>query len=91
MEEVRKGRKTGVSKQGTLDSLITKSGLVGPQAFTRENLLHVVTQFVTVDDQVRLTVKMCRIYLTGPPVACSYEQSDVPKLFGCDAAKINVI
>jgi len=57
MEEARtrdKNRK--VSKQGTLDLTVTK--LVGPQVFTRQNLLHAVTQFVTVDDQVRYRVKV---------------------------------
>jgi len=39
--------------QATLDSVVTKA--VGPQVFTWANLLHMVTQFVTVDDQVRLT------------------------------------
>jgi hypothetical protein len=42
-----------VPRQGTLDSSVAK--LVGSQVFTRENLLHMVTQFVTVNDQVRLT------------------------------------
>jgi hypothetical protein len=41
--------------QATLDLAVTK--LVGPQVFTRKNLLHVVTQFVTVDNQVRLIVE----------------------------------
>jgi hypothetical protein len=54
MEEAQSGRTRKVAKQGTLDTLVMKS--VGPQVFTHENLLHVVTQFVTVDDQVRLTV-----------------------------------
>jgi hypothetical protein len=45
-----------VSKQGTLDLTVTK--LVGPQVFTCQNLLHAVTQFVTVDDQVRYRVKV---------------------------------
>jgi hypothetical protein len=41
--------------QGTLDSAVIK--LMGPQVFSCENLLYVVTQFITVDDQVRLTVQ----------------------------------
>ena len=51
MEEARRHKK--VPRQGTLDSSVTR--LVGPQVFTHENLLHMVTQFVTIDDQVRLT------------------------------------
>jgi hypothetical protein len=30
---------------------------MGPQVFSRENLLHMATQFITIDDQVRLTVQ----------------------------------
>ena len=41
--------------QATLDSAVTK--LVGPQVFTCKNLLYVVTQFVTIDNQVRLIVE----------------------------------
>jgi len=37
--------------QVILDSAVTK--LVEPLVFTQENLLHVVTQFITVDNQVR--------------------------------------
>ena len=50
-EEQRRKKAPG---QGTLDFVVMK--LVGPQVFTRENLLHAVTQFVTINDQVRLTV-----------------------------------
>jgi len=52
MEEEQRCKKA--PGQGMLDSLVMK--LVGPQVCTHENLLHVVTQFVTVDDQVRLVV-----------------------------------
>ena len=41
-------------KQGTLDALVSKTA--GLLVFNREDLLHAVTQFITVDDQVRLTV-----------------------------------
>ena len=44
------------TKQGTLDPVVVK--LVGPQGFTRESLLHVVTQFITINDQVRLTFEV---------------------------------
>lgn len=53
MEEARQGNKS--SKQGTLAQLMKTS--TGPTTFTRENLLHMVTQFITVDDQVRLTIE----------------------------------
>jgi len=43
------------AKQGTLDLMVTK--VVGPQVFTHENLIHATTQFITVDDQVRLTIE----------------------------------
>ena len=42
-------RSTG-TKQATLDPVVVK--MVGPQGFTRANLLHAVTQFITVDNQV---------------------------------------
>jgi hypothetical protein len=45
----------GTTRQATLDLMVTT--FVEPQAFTRENLLHAITQFVTVDDQVRLKLK----------------------------------
>jgi hypothetical protein len=48
MEESRIGEKPG-PKQRTL-GLVTKDG--APLSFTHDNLLHVVTQFVAVDDQV---------------------------------------
>jgi len=44
------------TKQGTLDPVVVK--LVGPQGFTQESLLHVVTQFITINDQVRLTFEV---------------------------------
>jgi len=37
---------------------VKKSTELEPITFTRENLLHMVTQFVAVDDQVRLIVEM---------------------------------
>jgi hypothetical protein len=40
-----------VAMQGTLDGLLVEAPVV--PVFTRENLLHSVTQFVAVDDQVR--------------------------------------
>lgn len=49
MEDERKGKK--VETQGTLDGFVEKP--VGPIVYTRENILHAVTQFVAVDDQVR--------------------------------------
>ena len=52
MEEAWKGTK---SKQGTLDLLVKK--MAGPQVFTHINLLHTVTQFVAVNDQVRLMIR----------------------------------
>ena len=48
MEDERKGKK--VETQGTLDGFVEKP--VGPIVYTRENILHVVTQFIAVDDQV---------------------------------------
>ena len=53
IEEERRGKKVGT--QGTLDLLVGKP--MKPLVFTRENVRHVVTQFVAVDDQVRLTVR----------------------------------
>lgn len=47
MEESWREKKPG-PKQRTLDFI--KEG--APRLFTRENLLHAVTQFVAVDDQV---------------------------------------
>lgn len=48
-EDEKKGVKRG--KQGTLDKLMKKSE--APVVFTCENALHLVTQFVAVDDQVK--------------------------------------
>jgi hypothetical protein len=48
MEDERMGKKAG--RQETLDGFVGKAA--GPIAYTRENVLHVVTQFVAVDDQV---------------------------------------
>jgi hypothetical protein len=60
IEDERMGKKVGT--QGTLDGLLKKPK--GPLVFTRENLLHVVTQFVAVDDQVRLTIRDKKSYHT---------------------------
>ena len=49
MEEEKKGKK--VAMQGTLDGLLVETPIV--PVFTRENVLHTVTQFVAVDDQVK--------------------------------------
>jgi len=69
-------------KQGTLDLLVKKpKGLI---VFTRENLLHAMTQFVAVNDQVRLTLTFFQISPYYEPVACSRKQDNVLKLFGCD-------
>ena len=51
MEDEKNGKK--VTRQGTLDGLLTTSVAPVMPVFTRENLLHMVTQFVAVDDQVR--------------------------------------
>jgi len=51
-EPQKLGKGTG---QATLDLMVTK--LVEPQVFAREKLLHAVTQFITVDNQVRLTAQ----------------------------------
>lgn len=40
--------------QGTLDGLFGDKASIAP-VFTRENVLHAVTQFVAVDDQVSET------------------------------------
>src|SRR5712671_4665185 len=53
MEEGQKDKDLK-DKQQTLDGSIMK--LLGSQVFTHKNLLHVVTQFVAIDDQVRLTI-----------------------------------
>ena len=50
-EAEKKGK---VVTQGTLDgSLIGMSAPEAPLVFTHKNLLHAVTQFIAVDDQVR--------------------------------------
>jgi len=55
--KAKESQKHGTStKQGTLDLVVVK--LVGPQGFSQENLLHVVTQFITIDNQVRLTFEV---------------------------------
>ena len=48
MEDERKGKK--VEMQGTLDGFVEQP--VGPIVYMCENILHAVTQFVAVDDQV---------------------------------------
>jgi len=48
MEEERMGK--DVARQGTLDGFVGKE--VGPVVYMHENTLHMVTQFVAVDDQV---------------------------------------
>ncbi|KAF8236928.1 hypothetical protein L208DRAFT_1217724, partial [Tricholoma matsutake] len=47
MEEERRGKKVG--RQGTLHGFVRKQ--VGPIVYMHENVLHVVTQFVAVDNQ----------------------------------------
>jgi hypothetical protein len=49
MEEAKKGKKA--VKQGTLDGTLVEAPTI--PVFTRENVLHMVTQYVAVDDQVR--------------------------------------
>ena len=54
MEEEKKGKKVvSLAMQGTLDGLLISNVAPVVPVFTRENLLHAVTQFVAVDDQVR--------------------------------------
>ena len=53
-EERRGGKKGGLMTQGTLDgSLVERSEKPVPLVFMHENVLHAVTQFIAVDDQVR--------------------------------------
>jgi hypothetical protein len=49
MQDEKRGIKT--ERQGTLDGLLIKK--TEPLVFSRENVLHSVTQFVAVDDQVK--------------------------------------
>ena len=52
-EEKRGGKKGGLMTQGTLDgSLVERSEKLVPLVFTCENVLHAVTQFIAVNDQV---------------------------------------
>lgn len=51
MEEEKRGKKGPVANQGTLDGMLVET--LNSPVFTRENVLHKVTQFVAVDDQVR--------------------------------------
>jgi len=87
MEEARQGDKS--STQGTLDKVMKTS--TGPTTFTRENLLHMVTQFITVDDQVRLTIETTlKFSLTRSclPVTLRCEKDNVSELPCCNEAKI---
>ena len=61
--------------------------------FTHKNLLHMVTQFVTVDDQVRCTFKMTlKFTLTRLclPVTLHCKKDNVLKLPSCNKAKIDI-
>jgi hypothetical protein len=49
MEEEKNGKT--MATQGTLDGILVETTIV--PVFARENILHTVTQFVAVDDQVR--------------------------------------
>ena len=53
MEDEKKGKKGKVVTQGTLDGLLIVPVAPVMPVFMRENLLHMVTQFIAVDDQVR--------------------------------------
>lgn len=54
MEAEKKGLKVATQRtQGTLDGLLIANVAPVVPVFTRENLLHMVTQFVAVDDQVK--------------------------------------
>jgi hypothetical protein len=54
MEDEKNGKKVVTQgTQGTLDGLLIANVAPVVPVFTRENLLHMVTQFVAVDDQVR--------------------------------------
>jgi hypothetical protein len=65
-EEEKQQQGNKLLKQETLAWLIKKPTGPGPAAFTQENLLHMVTQFVVVENQVRLTVKITlRFILTS--------------------------
>lgn len=59
LEDEKRGKKLGT--QGTLDGLLVEKP--APVVFTRENVLHVITQFIAVDNQVRLTVRYNLQYL----------------------------
>ena len=53
-EERRGGKEGGLMMQETLDeSLVERSEKPVPLVFTRKNVLHAVTQFIAVNDQVR--------------------------------------
>jgi hypothetical protein len=60
MEEEKRGKKVPVAKQGTLDGMLVET--LNSPVFTRENVLHKVTQFVAVDDQVRLDWRKIILY-----------------------------
>jgi hypothetical protein len=53
MEDEKRGKKEGPGTQRTLDGLLVEKSEKSALVFTRENVLHAVTQFVAVDDQVR--------------------------------------
>src|SRR6266481_3806434 len=87
MEAEQQGIKS--STQGTLDSMVKKP--TGPQVFTHENVLHMVTQFIAIDDQVSLAVasrEVVHLMRLCLPVALHGKQNHVPKLPSGHEAKI---
>ena len=80
-------KKGKVVKQGTLDMLVSK--MAGPLVFNCEDLLHAVTQFITVDDQVRLTVDMSLNHLILASHSPLQEKQHF-KLLGCHETKVNI-
>jgi hypothetical protein len=89
MQDEKRGVKE--ARQGTLDELIKKKAKEpAPQVFTRENLLHSVTQFIAVDDQVNTHQGSDLKILSPAVVPFCRRQSSISQLPGYDASKVEL-
>ena len=77
-----------MGRQGTLDGFIRKPA--GPIVYMCENVLHVVTQFVAVNNQVSTLQQNFLVSSSPALVPFHCKQNDVLKMLGHNAAKVDL-
>jgi len=78
MEEEKQGKHMKGERQGMLKGFFGKS--IEPVVFTQENILHIVTQFIAVDDQVSTHQHIVMLISSPTLVPCCHKKKQCSEI-----------